>query len=76
MAHWGQLETDAQRALREARTRAFWDRNEDAIWRDLIPPEEDLPASRRGGPYRWFKSPNVADLGKIRKARARGLPEP
>ena len=69
MAIWSRLETDEERDSREARTRAFWDRSEGEIFRDLILPEEDLPAELRGGPHRWFRSPNVLDLVQARKAR-------
>jgi hypothetical protein len=58
-----------RRARERAEHDAFWNRPEGEIWGDLQPAEEDLPPERRGSPYRWFRSPNVIDLVKIRKAR-------
>lgn len=65
------IETDKERRTRQAQHEAFWNCPEAEIWRELTPPEEDLPPDHRGGPYRWFRSPNVIDLVKIRKTGAR-----
>jgi hypothetical protein len=66
MTHWSYLETDEERAARETRAEAFWTESESEIFGDLILAEEDLPPERRGGAYRWFRSPNVIDLVKVR----------
>jgi hypothetical protein len=63
------IETDEERRARQIQHEAFWDRPETEVMSELVPPEEDLPPQARGGPYRWFRSPNVIDLVKIRKAR-------
>jgi hypothetical protein len=65
------IETDEERKERQARHEAFWNRPEGEVWRELTLAEEDLPPYRRGGPHRWFRSANIIDLVKIRKARAR-----
>jgi hypothetical protein len=65
------IETDEERRTRQAQHEAFWNRTETEIWRELVPPEEDLPPDHRGGPHRWFRSPNVIDLVKIRRTGAR-----
>jgi hypothetical protein len=72
MIHWSYFETDEERAAREARAEAFWNRSDSEIFSGLILPEEDLPPERRGGTSRWFRSPNVLDLVKAR-ARRLGL---
>lgn len=59
-----------RRARERAEHEAFWNRPMEEIARELSPAEEDLPPDHRGGPYRWFRSPNVIDLVKIRKERA------
>jgi hypothetical protein len=69
MTHWSYLETDEERAARETRAEAFWIGSDSEIFSDLILPEEDLPPERRGGAYRWFRSPNVLDLVKVRAGR-------
>jgi hypothetical protein len=61
-------ETAGERAAREVGEAAFWDQP-DAL-RQLTIPEEDLPPSHRGGPYRVFRSPNVIDLVRIMEERA------
>jgi hypothetical protein len=60
---------EEERAERKRREDAFWNRLEDEIRRDLVIPEEDLPAKYRGWPRRWFRSANVVDL-------VRRLPKP
>jgi hypothetical protein len=60
----------ARRIRERAEHEAFWRLSEKKIARDLQPAEEDLPPNCRGGAHRWFRSPNVIDLVKIRKARA------
>ena len=67
--HWRQLETEEDRAKRRARERAFWDRPNDEVMRDLTIREEDLPQQSRGGFYRHFRSANVVDLVKVRRQR-------
>jgi hypothetical protein len=69
MTRWSFLETDEERSAREARAEAFWKRSDSETFSDLILPEEDLPPERRGGMYRWFRSPNVLDLVKARAGR-------
>jgi hypothetical protein len=69
MTHRSYFETDEERATREARAEAFWNRGDSEIFSDLILPEEDLPPERRGGAYRWFRSRNVLDLVKARAGR-------
>lgn len=64
------IETEEERRERQAKHEAFWNRPEEEVFRDLQPAEEDLPPDHRGGPYRWFRSPNIIDLVKIRRARA------
>jgi hypothetical protein len=66
MTHWSYLETAEERAAREARAEAFWIGSDS---NNLVLPEEDLPPERRGGMYRWFRSPNVLDLVKARAGR-------
>ena len=58
------IETDKERRTRQAQHEAFWNRPEAEIWRELTPPEEDLPPDHRGGPYRWFRSPERHRLGE------------
>lgn len=58
-----------RRARERVEHDAFWNCPADEVWRELVPAEEDLPPDRRGGPYRWFRSPNVIDLVKIRRMR-------
>jgi hypothetical protein len=68
--HTGQIQRwKEERAERKRREDAFWNRLEDEIRRDLVIPEEDIPAKYRGGPRRWFRSANVVDL-------VRRLPKP
>lgn len=44
--------------------------DEDAFWQRLILPEEDRITPYVGG-YRWFRSPNVVDLAKVRRLKGR-----
>jgi hypothetical protein len=57
-----ELAAEKERAERKRREEAFWNRPEDEVQRDLVIPEEDLPARYRGGPHRWFRSANIVDL--------------
>jgi hypothetical protein len=69
MRRWSHIETDEERLERRAKEAAFWNRPEEVVLSELVLPEEDLPIDRRGGAYRWFRSPNVVDLAKARRGR-------
>jgi hypothetical protein len=48
---------------------------EHAFARRVLPPEEDRPRLAVGpweGGYRWFRTPNVVCLEKVRRLRAEG----
>jgi hypothetical protein len=69
MQHWRYLETNEERAERQAKADAFWNRPQAEVMRDLVIREEDLPLDHRGGPYRQFRSSNMIDLVQVRKER-------
>jgi hypothetical protein len=69
---WWQLETEEQRIERRAWTEAFWARPEAEVMRDLVFPEEERTqwtAVQWSGGFRWFESPNVICLERVRKGR-------
>jgi hypothetical protein len=57
----------------------YGDEDENDDWvRSIALPEEYIIAhhpSARGGYYRWFESPNVVDLVRIRRLRAKQTPD-
>jgi len=59
MSHWDYPQTEKERA------------NPFIDLRSLCIAEEDLPPNHRGGPYRRFRSQNVIDLVRVRRAALR-----
>ena len=49
----------------------IWKLPEQAFFRSISLPEEDLPPANRGGWYRWFRSENVIDLVPLIRERSR-----
>jgi hypothetical protein len=72
-AWFRKYESPEERIERKKREEAFWNRSDEQIRRDLVVPEEDLPAICRGNTRRWFRSDNVVDLARVRQIKGAKL---